>query len=86
MLFFLRGQQNKYIASTIYRICDISHLRYLKAEKKIKQRPRAHFHSVGTAKQRRSEKTEERKTTGAIWVLPFRGGAEVNGSNGTYLC
>ena len=96
MLFAIRYYTNviffKGTTKEVYRKCDISHLRYLKERKKIKQRPGAHFHSTATAKQHRSEKTEERKTAGAIWVLPFRGrgrvrgGAKVYCSNGRYLC
>ena len=62
--FFGRGPQKKYIAyaiyitSVIYHICDISHLRYLKAEKN-KTEAESHFHNIVTAKERSSEKMEK---------------------------
>ena len=57
--FFVRGPQKKYIASAIYRICDISHLRYSKAEKN-KTEAASSF-----SQHRDSETTHERKNGGA---------------------
>ena len=62
MLFFCKGTTKE-----VYRKCDISHLRYLKAEKN-KTEAESHFHNIGTAKERSSEKTKKRKIAGVIWV------------------
>ena len=81
--FFGRGPQKKYIAyaiyiaSVIYRICNISHLRYSKAKNKIKQRPQAP--QISFSKHWDSEKLQERNSTSAIFVLPFRGRVQVRG-------
>ena len=65
MLFFLRGKQKKYIASTIYRICDISQVRYItlaifKSRKKNKTVAASPF-----SQYRNIEITQQRKNGGA---------------------
>ena len=67
--FFGRGEQKKYIASAIYHICDISHLRYSKEKKTEAAGPsNLIFKASG-----------QRKTTSAICVLPFRGQGQGRG-------